>query len=128
MLLPHIPRHPAHYLGTRAEPSGAAVMLGRLVGAGPCTLWLDEGGAHFQRPHDDGPYLIPRRCLLRAEVRRRGLGAAVDIYWTGAGDETWVSRFTARRGDDWPAAVDALRAATARWAEEARRAGRAADN
>ncbi len=128
MLLPHIPRHPARYHGTREETSGEAVSLGRLAGASDCTLWLDEGGVHFQRPDESGSFLLPRRCLRRAEVRRRGLGTVVDIYWDGAGDVPWVSRFSARRGEDWAAAVEALVAATVRWEHEAQKVSRAPEN
>jgi len=127
MLLPHIPRHPARYLGTRTE-AGDPVSLGRLAAPGDVTLWLDEGGIHFQRPGELGPFLLPRRCLQRAEVRRRVLRAVVDIYWIGAGSEVWVSTFAARRPDRWPEAVQGLREATEAWEREARSMSRAPEN
>lgn len=106
MLLPHIPRHPARYLGTRMAETGETVVLGRLTEPGDCTLWLDEGGIHFQRENSP-PQLIPRRCLQSATLRRQGLSRVVDITWAGAFGDLWVSRFTSRAAD-WPAAVEKL--------------------
>jgi hypothetical protein len=110
MLVPHIPRPPARYLGTRIAATGEPLVLGRLTEPGDCTLWLDEGGIHFQRP-DSTAQLLPRRCLQRAEIRRAGLRRVVDVWWQGAGADTWISRFTTDAGTDWPAAVEKLIAA-----------------
>jgi hypothetical protein len=109
MLVPHIARHPARYLGTRMAETGERVVLGRLTEPGDCTLWLDEGGIHFQRA-ESSAQLLPRRCLQKAEIRRQGLARVVDITWTGARGDRWISRFTAT-SSEWPAAVDRLIAA-----------------
>jgi len=109
MLVPHIARHPARYLGTRIAETGQPLALGRLTEPGDCTLWLDEGGIHFQRPGAT-PQLLPRRCLRKAELRRQGLARVVDVTWAGAGQDLWISRFTATT-TEWPSAVEKLIAA-----------------
>jgi hypothetical protein len=110
MLVPHVARHPARYLGTRIAETGEPLELGRLTEPGDCTLWLDEGGIHFDKP-GSGAQLLPRRCLKKAELRRLGLRRVVDVTWTGARGELWISRFTAAPGTDWPSAVEKLIAA-----------------
>lgn len=127
MLIPHIPRHSARYLGTR-HAGGAPVHLGRLAARGRVTLWLDEGGAHFQRADEAGPFLIPRRCLQRAEVRRRLLGHVLELHWTGPDDAPWVSAFVSRSAAQWRDAVRLLREATQVWARESRDISRAPHN
>lgn len=114
MLLPHVARHPVRYLGTWIAESGVRLTLGRLTEAGPCIVWLDEGGVHFDRGHGNA-MLLPRRCLIQARTVRHRLRRVLEIWWRGADNAIWISRFTAQKGVDWEKAVEGLLRGTQIW-------------